>query len=285
MKYFESNNFSMPLFQTNALQIQSSQFGYEKCSANKPISHQQNFPEYSIHFIISGSGYISYNNGKKIKLKKNDIFFLLPQNDILYYPDKKNPWEYCWINFQGAHISQIFNSIKVSPDRPFISCKNKKEILKTFAENVIICKQNFKLSSIFCNSCCYKIIGLLLKNFQKNTDVEKKHPINYIDHAKFFIQSNLSNSELSLSMLAEFLHLNTSYLSRLFIETVGVSFNHYLSKMRIDKAVELFMSGHKSIKIVSQLCGFNSQYYFSTTFKKIHTIPPSLYIEQLDKKK
>lgn len=283
MKPLNYNNFSVPLFSSSYPQIQAIQYGYEKCSPDKPITAQKNFAEYSLHYVISGSGYISYNNEPVKKVKKGDMFFLLPQNDFYYYPDKKKPWEYFWINFNATNISQFLNILDVSPSNPIFPCTEKNLIQKTLLDNINMCAKNIHLAPFFTTSTCYKIFGLLLDGYLIEGTLQQQ--TTHIEQAVNFIESNISNCELSLSMLADFLHLNSSYLSRLFLKKLGVSFNHYLSAARINKAVELLTNGERSLKVVSELCGFNSQYYFSTIFKRKHQIPPSEYLEQLDKKK
>ncbi len=80
---------------------------------------------------------------------------------------------------------------------------------------------------------------------------------------------------LKLSSIAEKLHINVSYLSRLFREEVGVNFSDYLLHFRVDRAKKLLIRNKDwSILRIAEESGFNSQHYFSNAFKKIVRCTP-----------
>lgn len=83
---------------------------------------------------------------------------------------------------------------------------------------------------------------------------------------------------LKLASIAENLHINISYLSRLFREEVGVNFSDYLLHYRIENAKKLLIQNKNwTILRVAEECGFNSQHYFSNAFKKIVSCTPKEY--------
>ncbi|PGT89768.1 helix-turn-helix domain-containing protein [Bacillus sp. AFS040349] len=80
---------------------------------------------------------------------------------------------------------------------------------------------------------------------------------------------------LKLAELSKGLHINANYLSRIFNEEVGMAFSDYLLHFRIEQAKNLLRKQrHWSIQRVAEECGFNSQHYFSTSFKKIMSTTP-----------
>ncbi|MEK4484434.1 DNA-binding response regulator [Psychrobacillus sp. FSL H8-0484] len=86
------------------------------------------------------------------------------------------------------------------------------------------------------------------------------------------------NEKLSLSIVANRIHMNSTYLSRKFYEEVGIGFADYLNVYRLEMAKKLLLD-HKdmSMAVVSEKAGFNSQHYFSAMFKKQFGITPSEY--------
>ncbi|VEF46328.1 DNA-binding response regulator [Bacillus freudenreichii] len=83
---------------------------------------------------------------------------------------------------------------------------------------------------------------------------------------------------LKLSVIADTLHINVSYLSRLFREEVGVNFSDYLLNLRIEHAKRLLIQNKNwTISHIADECGFNSQHYFSNAFKKIVECTPKEY--------
>lgn len=74
--------------------------------------------------------------------------------------------------------------------------------------------------------------------------------------------------EVSLSDLSQKLDLSMIYISQLFKKEVGMTFSSYLTKVRMDKAVELLNSGSYKVYEVSEMVGYQTIQYFSKIFKK-----------------
>ena len=60
-----------------------------------------------------------------------------------------------------------------------------------------------------------------------------------IDKAKQYIQQNYKNSDLSVDMLCEHLHISPAYFSTLFKRKTGLSFTAYVNKVRMETAAAL----------------------------------------------
>ncbi|MBM7715718.1 YesN/AraC family two-component response regulator [Bacillus thermophilus] len=83
---------------------------------------------------------------------------------------------------------------------------------------------------------------------------------------------------LRLASIAKELHINVSYLSRLFREEVGINFSDYLLHFRIENAKKMLIQNKNwTILRVAEECGFNSQHYFSSAFKKMVSCTPKEY--------
>lgn len=91
-----------------------------------------------------------------------------------------------------------------------------------------------------------------------------------------YIMNHL-NSDLSLTLLGEHVHLNPSYLSRLYKQLTGTGLSDYIAEQRIYKAKKLLREGELKIHEISTAVGYNSSIAFTRFFKKIIGIPPQDY--------
>ncbi|MDE6204308.1 MAG: response regulator [Lachnospiraceae bacterium] len=82
-----------------------------------------------------------------------------------------------------------------------------------------------------------------------------------------FIEENYQ-SRITLDDMAEKLHANRSYLSRLYKSRRGVNLFDDILRMRIEKAKEYIESTDWKIYEVSEAVGFDDTGYFSRVFKK-----------------
>jgi two-component system response regulator YesN len=94
------------------------------------------------------------------------------------------------------------------------------------------------------------------------------------------VKENLGNPDLSLKMVAsEMLYMNPDYLGKLFKQETGERFSVYLTKHRIEKAVEYLLE-MDDVKIVTlaEMIGFgDNPQYFSQVFKRYTGYTPSEY--------
>ncbi len=74
--------------------------------------------------------------------------------------------------------------------------------------------------------------------------------------------------DISLYDLSKELDLSVIYISQLFKKEVGITFSAYLTKVRIDKAIELLRTGRYKVYEVSKMVGYQTVQYFSNIFKK-----------------
>ena len=101
-----------------------------------------------------------------------------------------------------------------------------------------------------------------------------------LDKVTEMAEMNFSDSELSISSIAEELGYNSKYLSHLFKGKMGINFSEYLRDMRIKYAVTLFDHGIDSVKNVAFLSGYKDPLYFSSVFKSVVGKSPKEYIKK-----
>jgi YesN/AraC family two-component response regulator len=82
-----------------------------------------------------------------------------------------------------------------------------------------------------------------------------------------YIHDNYTNSDINLTSVASIFGFNPSYLSRRFKAEIGMSFVDYLTKCRMEKAVEL-AEKKTMMYIAAKEVGIPDPNYFSKCFKK-----------------
>jgi YesN/AraC family two-component response regulator len=93
---------------------------------------------------------------------------------------------------------------------------------------------------------------------------------------KKYIKQNL-DKRISREELSEHVHLNESYLSRLFHQKTGMPLSDYILQERMKKAGELMSETDEPIsEIANKLC-YDNFSYFSKMFRKVHAMTPQEY--------
>ncbi|RKL65067.1 hypothetical protein CR203_22630 [Salipaludibacillus neizhouensis] len=114
-------------------------------------------------------------------------------------------------------------------------------------------------------------------NFQRHKMQGKKYS-SVVNQMHIIIQDNIENPLLSLQWVAQNkLYMRSDYLGKLFKKEEGQKFSTYVTKARIDKAIEL-IERQEDIKVfeLAERLGFgtNTQ-YFSQIFKRVTGYTPS----------
>lgn len=104
-----------------------------------------------------------------------------------------------------------------------------------------------------------------------------KEDEDYIKMAQSYILKHFHEPELDMSQVCDYLHLSTSYFTRLFKKQSDMTFVEYLTRVRIDKAKELLNLTEAKIVEISQRVGYDDPHYFSYNFRKQTGITPSDY--------
>jgi YesN/AraC family two-component response regulator len=106
---------------------------------------------------------------------------------------------------------------------------------------------------------------------------------NEIASACKYISDNI-HRKINMEEVAQYLHLNSSYFSRLFKKEVGETFVKYVVNMKMNRAKELLDQTNYSILEISELLGYDNQSYFNKTFKGSEGISPNEYRNRLYKR-
>lgn len=83
--------------------------------------------------------------------------------------------------------------------------------------------------------------------------------------------------DLTLDTLADYAGFSRYTLSRMFRQHTGATFTQYLSKRRVDMAMELLAGTRMPVTQVALQCGFNSIATFNRVFRDVKGCTPTQY--------
>lgn len=91
-----------------------------------------------------------------------------------------------------------------------------------------------------------------------------------------FIERNMDKSCTLHDMAAE-LKYNESYLSRLFLRCVGLSYSEYVRNIKANHACYLLRNTDESMYSIAMKCGYTTQSSFTRSFRQITGMVPMEY--------
>lgn len=97
-----------------------------------------------------------------------------------------------------------------------------------------------------------------------------------IVEAKQYVEKHI-DQKINLKRVADHLHLNMSYFSRLFKKETGENFVEYVTRTKMEKAKELIDQTDLTVEALAETLGYDNKSYFLKCFKQFHGMTPSEY--------
>lgn len=92
-----------------------------------------------------------------------------------------------------------------------------------------------------------------------------------------YVNKNLSDEDMRLTLLAENMNMNPNYISQLFKKELGCGYHAYLNQVRVEKAKKYLRQTNEPISVVAELVGFSDYRIFTKIFKGIVGVTPSQF--------
>lgn len=263
------------LFLANYDELSLHECGKEICKPDKVVVFDQK-KYYLFHYVTHGSGVFIYN-GKVYDIQKGDLFYIAAGDTVTYYPNPKDPWHYIWIGFKGDRSEKYLKRIGLSSSDPVY--RNRKDIeLNKFFNQLFESYQHSEILSIDMLSIFLKIIHSMAIN-KDNTEYIISSKQLHIRNAKQYIENNYK-FKIKITDIAKSLGLSPNYLANIFKEEVNISTKGYLVNYRIYQAEKLLKETDKPINEIAINVGYENPLHFSSEFKKIKLVSPTLYRKQ-----
>lgn len=212
---------------------------------------------------ISGSTLHKYTNEDPgtiiIKTKFMKDWLFLPFLDEQERANCQHLYDEVFVARAEQPVRELFAALAASEDHPY--------------------------NDLFVFSKILELTAYLLKN---PGTIRREEPVNiesalHMDKVLHFLQTNCSNPNLTLPMLAQHLGLSESYCSKFFSKNVKMTFVEYVNALRANAAQYMLINSDASITEIQQKAGFGSIQTFNRVFKKQTKMTPSEYRQRKGK--
>ena len=114
--------------------------------------------------------------------------------------------------------------------------------------------------------------------------VKYRQHLKQLDQALSFINKNLTEN-LSLERIAKEACMSKSYFSTIFRKMNGISVWDYITRKRVDLAMQLLRDSDLSVLAVAEKCGFSSISNFNRCFREATGTSPRIYRKEFAENK
>ena len=91
-----------------------------------------------------------------------------------------------------------------------------------------------------------------------------------------YIKDNITDPIMAKD-IAHYAHLSEKQVSRIISAEKDITTKKYINQLRLKKSKEMLMDKRYTIKEISDILGFSSEYYFNKFFKREEGLPPGVF--------
>ena len=218
---------------------------------------------YLLHFVISGRGqFISH--GRTLSLREGQIFVIRPGETTTYRADEKAPWHYIWIGFEcGPQMAELLREdvLHLPLAEPLFLAMASGDRLARGREWLL----------------CGKIYELFTLLEGRSSGPRTRDEC--VSQAVTYLETEYMR-DVAIADLAQRLNMSRSRFSVLFKAETGVSPQQYLTRLRMERAVELLTWRRFTVSETAAAVGYADVYTFSRVFKLKHGVSPTQYLRE-----
>jgi len=279
--YRQGDEFYSPEFELNV----DRRF-VDDCGSGDSV-HWHDYCE--VEYVLNGSGEHLINN-HRYALGPGSVYLVTPVDFHRVVCRGEQPLELYHIQFGCSVMNEdmmqrIIRTQAIHPGG--ISCLMTGDLQDTVRAAFEQMHREFEArqhdSAVMLRSCLERLCIMILREAERGLSIPE-HATDEEDHAAVnravqFIRYNF-RSRITLAETAGHVHLSVNYFGELFRRRVGMSFNAYLQKCRLDYACRLLSDTRMNISEIAGESGFRTASYFSEVFRSRFGCSPTTFREK-----
>ena len=205
--------------------------------------------------VISGEGRLTLDGGDYLSMVDNRVFLLPPGTLHAEYSEQKT--EIIWVGCKGA----LFNGL---PERGVMHV-TYPELAGKFLELWKLSSRGYGNIGMELDGKCLEILGCFRR---MSVEGEGQAYRDIVDKAVTHINEHFAE-DIDIAELAARFNCSEGHFYRLFRKRIGMTPVSYISKIRIQNAVQWLKRSDLAISEIASLVGYHDQFYFSRVFRKV----------------
>lgn len=229
-------------------------------------------PLYLFQYTVSGFGH--YRLGEQTYEIHPGTAFLaeIPGDHHYCLPRTSDHWTFYFVLFRQQHLQELWaellQTIGVTP-----SFGQSSAVVRSLQGLYAEARSNRIQNSFQASSLIYRLMMDLLQS----STVQQQEKANWpqpIKLAAAYMEAEFHRLQ-SLDEVAGAAGLSKYYFTRMFTQTTGISPMDYVTKLRIEKAVQLLRYSALPVEEIAYAVGYSSGSYFSKVFRSRVGFPPA----------
>ncbi|UQS83089.1 AraC family transcriptional regulator [Bombilactobacillus thymidiniphilus] len=232
--------------------------------------------DYIIHIILRGNGVFTANN-QRYHLRAGQGFIIFPAEITFYQASQKQPWEYLFFSFSGQKARDYLQEIGFTQKRRVFNV-HQLDIFEQLIHQSFHFRHKNIADDLQLTGLLYQLLAQL--NQSSTKDIRFLNTKTYLsDCTQKTIQYMGTNFQKSLTIenISHSIGFERSHLTKVFKKDTQMTPKHYLTRLRVDYALDLLSTTDLSVATIANQSGFASTDVFIRSFKHLFATTPKQF--------
>jgi len=244
--------------------------GWEQCLPEYDLQ-RPSFYYLIVEFVSGGLGSLTLQ-GKTCALKPGAVFIYGRGMPHRITASREHGLTKYFVAVAGEEAKRLLQECQILPGS-VTQVMDPEQIRRIFDDLVAHGLSDHANRARMCNVAFQYLVMKIADLSVPNGWPSGTASVSTYQRCRQFIEENFLRIH-SLKEVAEECHLDSAYLCRLFKRFRRQTPFQYLQNLKMNRAVDLLQSGHRSVKETAQELGFSDPYNFSRTFKRVFGFSP-----------
>ncbi|WP_079914671.1 AraC family transcriptional regulator [Paenibacillus sp. 32352] len=250
--------------------------GWEKRNQNyywdglqRATNHQCIF-----QYTLAGRGEIRIGT-QTYPLEQHSAFLVVTGTDHRYYlPEDSELWEFIFITLMGPEALECWSAVH-NHSGPVIRFVPDTPVIRTLEHIYLEASKKSITNGYKASGLAAQFVMEVYQSLKYNQASPDTWPEVVVKALKL-IHENYAVIN-SIEELSRSLGISKYKFSRLFHATCGVTAMQYLTKIRMEKAMELLRHTKLNLSEIARLTGYSDENYFNKVFRKSTGVSPGRF--------
>ncbi|GAE94371.1 transcriptional regulator [Gracilibacillus boraciitolerans JCM 21714] len=225
-------------------------------------------------YTLNGQGAIRIGEENHTLARGKAFMVKIPSDHCYYLPKQSDQWEFVFITIYGEEALSHFNKLTKKFGQ-ILSLTNDANPIKhifRILEKVETIGINHGYEA---SAYAYTFLMEIIQYLEYEHQTEENLPV-AIAKAMTYIEKNYAK-DLTLDDIIQVAGLSKYHFTRLFAKTLNETPIQYVTKIRMQHALDLLQRSDYTIEEIARSVGYSSSNYFSKVFKNLLNQTPSHY--------
>ena len=276
------------LYSQSEADILLNNFGFSNCyfkhltlseDSSNVTSKKHHHTGFEMHIILEG--FQEYESNENVfHIEAGNIFLIPPllEHRILSTAQNTTKYSLTFESSQEALTPLLLPYLEQCIIKTF--SKRISEVMEHISQEYAEKKQT---SGLLISNAVFELLVLIFREIglKEDTEPAKEHSENSrLSLAKQYISDNIE-AALTVSDVANYCHISTKQLTRIFQTEEKITPLSYIQNQRIIRIEKFLHQKELNLKTISERMNFTNEYYFNTFFTKHAGMTPGAYRKML----